>query len=652
MAYNERKKKTKLEHFILGGNVVVNKLEFIGQNLLHIGLLAGALFTGLFAFLVHFFTSDYEFYAFKHWLLSHFWKTVFMPGMKESFNLPDGHEVNARAWELIVYFSKNAEVHAAILKVLSMAGFSLIVCGAAAVAAGIYFVRRGEDEMEDDYLGGQEIVDTEKLIEIINEESPSPLKIDDVPIPMGMLARNVICIGNMGAGKSQTIKYLISQAREWGKKLIIYDPTGEFTSHFFREGIDVILNPLDARSADWSLFADIRRVTDPALISRFFVPENKKSSDPVWDNAARMLFEDLVNIVYSRSGTMDDLRRLVTQVPLEQLYEILAAHDATSLGVMNPKNERGSESVRLTLTSQPAIRFFGFYQNKNAAFSVREFMKRTDDACLFLTSSATQHDMIRPFLSVWLELCLAELMSAEPLHDGIRAIFFLDELASLGKMSSLEIALTQARKFGIVTIGGVQNLSQLDEIFGEHLTKAFVANFGTKYIMRVEEESSAQRLSKMLGEEDIDEKKTAESFGPGESRDGLNFDSKRDDRALVKYSTLMRLPDLSGFLKVAGNHPIAKVDIKFKKWDVVSSGYVPRDGLDMPLAGNAAQPENPEKPQNAGTVQSAPEENHEENPNADEQAAHVPSANVEVCTDEKPYESGDIGGGGNYDHLY
>lgn len=579
MGYNQKKKRGALEDFITGGNLVFNRFLFLANNALHISLVAGTVFSILFVTLVHFFTNAYQWYAFKRLAIAYFWKTIFLPGFPMNFTMPDGHPMHSKAWELVDLFSRNQELHHYVMKIDFLAVISFLFAGSL-VPAAIYLYREiGEKALEDDFLGGQEIVSAEDLAASIKD--PSPIKIGEVPIPKPMLARNLIAVGNMGTGKSQLISHLIFDVRKWGKKMVIYDPSGEFTSRFFRDGIDIILNPLDARCADWSIFADVKEITDPALVSRFFVPENKKSSDPIWDNAARMLFEDLLNIVHSRGGTMADLRRMITRVSLEDLFKILSDNDASSVGVINPKNERGSESVRLTLTSQPAVRFFDFFNNRSAAFSVREFMNRDDDACLFLTSSAVQHEMIRPFLSIWISLALAELMRAEPLHDNIRAFFILDELASLGKMDSLETALTQARKYGIVTVGGIQNLSQLDEIFGEHLTKAYVSNYGTKYILRVEEESSAKRLSQTLGEEDIDEKSESESFGATEGKDGLNLGSKREDRALVKYSTIMRLPDLTGFLKVAGNHPVAQVSIKFKKWDSIVPGYIPRDGLDL-----------------------------------------------------------------------
>lgn len=40
--------------------------------------------------------------------------------------------------------------------------------------------------------------------------------------------------------------------------MIVYDPTGEFTEAFYREGKDILMNPLDSRSPNWNVWNEIR----------------------------------------------------------------------------------------------------------------------------------------------------------------------------------------------------------------------------------------------------------------------------------------------------------------------------------------------------------------------------------------------------------
>lgn len=573
-------KKNPIVDFVTGGDLVFHRLQLILVNVFRVSLVGVAVFLIVFAGLVHFFMGQYEWYAFKKLFYAHFWKLLFMPGWHLSFVQPDGQFLpRVRADQLIELAQYSPQIATATSKVTWFAGLSFLVGCLLIGGLVIFNLRYGKKAQEDEFVRGQKIVEAEELAEMV--KNPSPLKIANVPIPVDLLARNVLTVGSMGTGKSQAINQLIIDARRWGKKMVIYDPTGEYAERYFREGKDVILNPIDARCADWSLLADIRQITDPAMASRFFVPENKKSSDPVWDNAARMLLEDVIRIVHARGGSMADIKRIITQYTLEQLHELLTQYSATSLGIINPKNERGSESVKLTLTSQPALRFFDFFADKAASFSIRDFMRREDDTCLFLTSKPTQHEAIKPFLSVWLELALTEMMSMSPTTD-VRVVFFLDELASLAKLNSLENALTQARKYGIVTIVGIQNLAQMEEIYGPELTKVFIANLQNKLMLRTEEESSAKRLADTLGKEDVEEVNESKSFAVESSRDGVSLGTKRTERHLITATEIMILPDLTGYLKLAGSFPIAKVQYQYKKTDTIAEGYVMRDGLDMP----------------------------------------------------------------------
>ena len=429
----------------------------------------------------------------------------------------------------------------------------------------------GVKAAKEKFLRGQKVVEPKDLVEMVKE--PSPIKIGDVPIPMSHICRNFITVGSMGTGRSQVISQMFEQARAWGKKCIVYDKTGELVQKFYRPGKDFILSPVDDRCADWSIFADLKHGMGLAMFSRFFVPENAKSADPVWDNAARMLLEDVLTIVHRHGGSMEDVRRIITQHSLVDLSNPLAEHGAPSCEVINTQNERVSESVRMALATHPAIRFFKFFTSKAAQFSIRDFVARDDGACLFLVSNSTQHEEIKPFISAWVELALAEAMSTESTMD-VRLMFFLDELASLSKLSALDVALTEARKYGVVTIVGIQNLAHLEEIYGQEMTRFMLEYLQNKFILRTEDPESAKQLADTLGKEEVEE---AEEW-----RDGVNLGSKRNERNLVLPTELMTLPDLTGWLKLAGYLLISKVTVPYTPFESVNEGYVERDGLDLP----------------------------------------------------------------------
>lgn len=572
--------KPMLINFMNGGGLIWHRAQIFIANWFRIAMIFAFTLVASWFVLVQVFISDWGRDVFFKTQVARLLKTVFVPGYHLKLTTDTGETLRMSAGNIVRFVHENPALNEVIVRVYWLGSIALLIALAVAALAVYLNIVYGKKAQADEFLRGQKLVEPSILSSLIAK--PSPIQIANIPLPEDLLPRNILCVGSSGTGKSQVIFPMFEDARRWGKKAIVYDKTGEYVQKFFRPGIDIILNPVDARCADWSIFSDLRKVTDPAMISRFFVPENKKSSDPVWDNAARMLLEDVIQIVARRRGTMEDVREIITQYPLDDLSVLLVKHGAASVGVINPKNERGSESVRLTLSAQPAIRFFTFFNTKATTFSIRDFVRREDDACLFLVSNSTQHESIKPFISAWVELALAEAMTMPP-TDQIRMCFFLDELASLSKLNALEIALTEARKYGIVSIVGIQNLSQMDEIYGQDLTRVMVANLQNKFILRTEEESSAKRLSDTLGKEEVEEVNESKSFGVESSRDGVNLGTKRTERHLVTPTEIMTLPDLTGYLKIAGAYPISKLTFDYKPRKNENEGYIERAGLNLVL---------------------------------------------------------------------
>jgi len=458
-------------------------------------------------------------------------------------------------------------------------------------------VRRGRRLAEDQFLRGAEIVPEEKLIPMVKE--PSEFKLGNVPIPRAKLTRNILLTGAMGVGKSQALMYLLDAARAAGVKLLVYDKTGEFTEFYYRAERDHILNIFDTRAEPWSVFADLRQDFDFAAMSTFFVPENKRSSDPVWDNAARILLEDVLRIV--QSGTvgprsMARVQEILTQLPLPDLAQLLREHKAASCGTINENNERGSESIRLTLAASPALKYFAYIPDpKDKQFSIRDWAVNGDDSWLFLTSRSDLHNVMKPFISLWTELALLGAMTLRPVRGerkNLNMMIILDELASLPRMRGLETALTEASKFGVCTVVGMQGISQGVDVYGKESWDVMLGNLQNKFVMRVEDQGTAKEYSDLLGKREIQEVAEGQSFGDVSSRDGVNLSTKRADQNIVLDSEIKRLPDLEGYVKLSGELPIAKTKVIPKSRPIVAKDFEPRGGLEVsaPVAAPTAAP--------------------------------------------------------------
>ena len=284
---------------------------------------------------------------------------------------------------------------------------------------------------------------------------------------------------------------------------------------------------------------------------------------------------DLLFIEHAKNGSQSTLAGVSESIrlPLEALCALLAKHKVPSAATMNSDNPKGSESIRLTLGSSDSVALLKLF-DRPGQFSVRNFTKTQTPGWIFITSNAENASVIRPWSAVWLEAALLGAMGARPVQE-IKTVFFLDELASLPRLRSLEIATTQGRKYGICTVVGLQNLAQADETYGHDAAKVMISNLQTKTIMRVEDAESAKRLADILGQEEIDEVTETANLSLSENEShGQNTARARHERYLVTPSQILAMPDMTGYLKVAGDYPIAKVVIPLKKRTIIHPDFL------------------------------------------------------------------------------
>lgn len=478
-------------------------------------------------------------------------------------------------------------------------GLLSFALGSAVIGVLIYFqAKYGKWVAEDKFIRGQQIVEPEELNNIIKEwcnERPevtggvSKFSLGGVFIPVSMLTRGISLVGSMGGGKSQAMGSLLDVASELKMKMVVYDEAGEFVSHFYRPGRDVILNPLDVRHAEWQIFNDLFKKWDYYQMASYFVESPKdEDSNKMFNEGAVQLIADVTKIVHTGQVgpvTMKNVYNLIVKSSLKDLADLLRKYNVTSVGNINEENVRTSESYRTTATS--AVRFWEYLPEPKSGsdgFSIRKWVHESDsDSRLFLTSREDMREILKPYLNMWLKLVLLAAMTRPVRHRGHPDLFLsLDELASLGNVGDpLETVLTRGRKYGIVTAVGLQNLAQADDAFGESKTETMLSNLRNRMYFAVDNYKSAERLADILGKEDVEEKSEGTSYGVEANRDGLNISSKRTDRHVVTPTELTKRSDLNAYVRIAGDFPITKSVQVHKERQAHQPAFVERPGLNI-----------------------------------------------------------------------
>ena len=464
----------------------------------------------------------------------------------------------------------------------------------------------GKGKMEDKRLRGAQLVDGPELKTMMaGREDCSPYLLADVPMRKGSETLHTMIGGAQGTGKSQQFFRLMAQVRARGKRAIVYDPTGEFTKAFYREGVDILMNPLDSRSPNWNIWCEIEKDYHFDNMANGLIPDPAEA-DPFWAQAGRMVLKDVYRVLGRENRrTNSDLYNSIARSNLEALHALLLGTSGATY--VDPSTERTGMSLKMTVQNQ--LESFRFLHDEGELFSIRQWVQDDSDSWMFITARESMREALKPVLSLWIDTAVKAVLDLEPIHRE-RLWFFIDELPTLQKLDILKLALTNTRKYGLCCVIGIQDFSQLNEIYGQHLAKTIISGCQTKLLLRVTDGDAARVLAKLMGEAEIDEKEETLSYGLNSQRDGVSVFARRNLRDIVLTSQILTLPDMTGYLTVPGDYPVARVAYKYEPTPTIAEGFKERDGFAISfrpkISGKASVPgAAPAAPGPRGT-QSAP----------------------------------------------
>ena len=128
------------------------------------------------------------------------------------------------------------------------------------------------------------------------------LKIGTVEIPIEVEPLHFLVAGGTGTGKSQAINSFLKILRDRGDKVLVVDSGGEAMARLFREG-DVLLNPLDSRTAKWSPFAELTSVFDCDRLAQSMIPAEDGGKDRQWQLYSQGLVTAVLQRLFEAGGS-------------------------------------------------------------------------------------------------------------------------------------------------------------------------------------------------------------------------------------------------------------------------------------------------------------------------------------------------------------
>lgn len=367
----------------------------------------------------------------------------------------------------------------------------------------------------------------------------------------------LVCCGSRSGKGTSTI---MPQHMLWTGPLVSIDPSGEnatVTAARRGDGNDVCIgmgqrvhvldpmgaaevedkyrkrfNPLDALDPTEPKFLEKAAALADGIVVR---PPDEK--EPVWNNKARALIKGLI-LHIKTAPEYEGRRNLITLRDLATLGDTEMARivSAQSGDVADPFETlfAGMKHNRACGSVIPAIgqEFFnllvksvdkqwsGFHSALTdqteflespqiqaclgeSDFELSELKDHPDGMSLFLCLPEADLGTYNRWLRMMVNLIDYEVRKSRALPAcGQRVLMCLDEFAALERMEKIEEGISNAAKYGVKYMIILQNVGQLKKRY-EKNWQTFMANTSVKLFFALDDDETAEELSKRIGETDL-----------------------------------------------------------------------------------------------------------------------------------------------------
>ena len=430
---------------------------------------------------------------------------------------------------------------------------------------------------DESHQRGTFVYDVRNGIADILPRRPGDIEIGGIPLPRSVEQQHILVAGAPGSGKSVALKGIIKTIRDRNNDgAVIHDPSGEFTALFYDQSRgDLIINPLDARCAPWSLWTDLRPGEEAALAAAI-IPA-AEGDNRYFSDAARATLE----VLFQQTDNVDDLVKIGLG---ESLPELIERIDKAGLGGL-VGSAKTFASVRGNMA--PYLRSLALMPPvpRGQGVSLHEFCERPAGRFIFLLSSGRTRDTLAPIHQLLLNQIVSVATSLRP--DPARRIWLvLDELPTLLPSPALATTLSQGRKFGLSAVMALQAMGQMYSRVGQHESAALLSMPKTRLTLRVGDGETAEAMSREIGERHIKRKQVSQTQnsggGNGAGSSGTSTTWADVTERAVLASQIATLTDLQGYLRIEDE--TMRVALRWTPYPTVADDYQPIPPRPLPVA--------------------------------------------------------------------
>ena len=116
------------------------------------------------------------------------------------------------------------------------------------------------------------------------------------------------------------------------------------------------------------------------------------------------------------------------------------------------------------------------------------------------------------------------------------------------------------------------------KIYGFEGGREISSLLNTRFLFRVPDPDIAQWSAKNLGETTLEEVREGISYGANTMRDGVSIQRTERQKPVVPASEIMRLDDLTCYVRLAGAYPIVRLHMPYIARNKLQEGFLLRLG--------------------------------------------------------------------------
>ena len=297
--------------------------------------------------------------------------------------------------------------------------------------------------------------------------------------------------------KRENFDALANHRKTMGNKVFMFSPGSSDTHRY---------NPLDF------VRRDERMATDCLVVASFVIPEK---ADDTWAGAGRLLLSALIGYVLASPLTtaaqhMRTVARMTTtgkdiSTVLRAIVKTERDHlptwviDSFNQYIALEPETRNSAVFNVNMAMSLWNNGLISAATETSDFDIREL--RRQPMTIFIGCTIAELSIFRPLIRILFQqihdLLMEKIPGADEPHQ---VLLMLDEFFHVGRMDSLISKITISAGYGFRMAIVMQDIAQLDELYGRHTRITTVSGSQIKLFIQINDLETSEFVSEMLGE--------------------------------------------------------------------------------------------------------------------------------------------------------